>query len=76
MDLQQVIYTHIPGKNKQSSGGWTSFNCPCCVEEGEPRLDTRMRGVFEVTATPYHTTVLTVDSLQVIETAEYLTRSF
>ena len=44
MDLQQVIYTHIPGKNKQSSGGWTSFNCPCCVEEGEPRLDTRMRG--------------------------------
>ena len=44
MDLQQVIFTHIPGKNRQSSGGWTSFNCPCCIEEGEPRLDTRMRG--------------------------------
>ena len=44
MDLQQVIYRHIPGKNRQASGGWLSFNCPCCIEEGEPRLDTRMRG--------------------------------
>ena len=44
MDLQQVIFTHIPGKNRQSSGGWTSFNCPCCIEEGESRLDNRMRG--------------------------------
>ena len=48
------IYTYA-GKNKQSSGGWTSFNCPCCVEEGEPRLDTECVGVFEVTASiSYH----------------------
>ena len=75
MDLQQVIYTHIPGKNKQSSGGWTSFNCPV-VSRKANRLDNECVGVFEVTATHHHTTVLTVDSLQVIETAEYLTRSF
>ena len=44
MDLHQKIYQHVPGKNRQASGGWLSFNCPCCVGEGEPRLDNRMRG--------------------------------
>ena len=27
-----------------ASGGWLSFNCPCCVDNGEARSDTRMRG--------------------------------
>ena len=44
MDLQQVIYSNLPHQRRNSSGGWTSFNCPCCVDNGEARNDTRMRG--------------------------------
>ena len=44
MDLQQVIYSNLPHQRRNSSGGWTSFNCPCCVDNGEARDDTRMRG--------------------------------
>ena len=44
MELQQSVYQFIPGKTRQSSGGWLSFNCPCCVDQGEARSDTRMRG--------------------------------
>ena len=44
MNLEQEVYSLVPGKSRQSSGGWLSFNCPCCVYEGESRSDTRMRG--------------------------------
>lgn len=44
MNLQQVIYSSLPQPQRASSGGWMSFNCPCCVDNGEPRRDTRMRG--------------------------------
>ena len=44
MELQQTVYSFIPGKTRQSSGGWLSFNCPCCIDQGESRADTRMRG--------------------------------
>ena len=44
MELQQSVFQFIPGKTRQSSGGWLSFNCPCCIDQGESRADTRMRG--------------------------------
>lgn len=44
MNLQEVVLTNIPSHNRHSSGGWLSFNCPCCVDQGEPRPDTKMRG--------------------------------
>ena len=44
MEIQQVLYSHLPHKRRQSSGGWLSFNCPCCIENGEARNDTRLRG--------------------------------
>lgn len=44
MDLVQVLHSHVPGKTRNSSGGWISFNCPCCISQGESRADTRMRG--------------------------------
>lgn len=44
MDLQQVVFSHLPHQRRQASGGWLSFNCPCCVDNGEARHDTRMRG--------------------------------
>lgn len=44
MEIQQSIYQYLPHQRRQSSGGWLSFNCPCCVDNGEARNDTRMRG--------------------------------
>ena len=44
MDLQQVVFSHLPHQRRQASGGWLSFNCPCCVDNGEARPDIRMRG--------------------------------
>ena len=44
MDLQQIILTNLPPNRRPSSGGWLSFNCPCCIDNGEARNDTRMRG--------------------------------
>ena len=37
------IVQYIPGKRKQASSGWISFNGPCCVHNGES-LDRRQRG--------------------------------
>lgn len=56
MNLQEVVATHIPSNSRNSSGGWRSFNCPCCVDNGEPRPDTRMRGGirFETDLISYH----------------------
>lgn len=44
MNLEQVVYSHLPAERRNSLGGWTSFNCPCCVENGEPRPDQYGRG--------------------------------
>ena len=44
MEIQQSIYQYLPHQRRQSSGGRLSFNCPCCVDNGEARNDTRMRG--------------------------------
>lgn len=37
------ILNYIQGKRKTSSSGWTSFNAPCCIHNGETQ-DKRMRG--------------------------------
>ena len=37
------IVQYLPGKRKQSSSGWISFNGPCCVHNGESQ-DKRQRG--------------------------------
>jgi hypothetical protein len=42
MSVYDELLTLIPRK-KQSPNGWTSFNAPCCVYNGESR-DTKRRG--------------------------------
>jgi hypothetical protein len=37
------IVSYLPAKRKTSSSGWTSFNAPCCVHNGENQ-DRRSRG--------------------------------
>jgi hypothetical protein len=37
------IVQYLPGKRKQSTSGWISFNGPCCVHNGES-MDKRQRG--------------------------------
>ena len=37
------VLNYINGKRKRSSSGWTSFNAPCCIHNGESP-DKRMRG--------------------------------
>lgn len=41
--LTQFVTGLLPGKRKTSSNGWTSFNAPCCIHNGET-ADTRGRG--------------------------------
>jgi hypothetical protein len=41
--LQADLLSYLPFKRKQTSGGWLSFNAPCCEHNGESR-DTRQRG--------------------------------
>jgi Toprim-like len=37
------ILSYLPARRKTSSSGWTSFNAPCCVHNGENQ-DRRSRG--------------------------------
>jgi hypothetical protein len=37
------IHAYLPAKRKTSSSGWTSFNAPCCIHNGENQ-DRRQRG--------------------------------
>ena len=37
------VIAFLPGKRKQTSGGWISFNAPCCVYNSES-ADRRQRG--------------------------------
>lgn len=41
------ILSYLPGKRKQSSSGWISFNAPCCVHNGE-NADRRSRGGIKI----------------------------
>ena len=42
-DIQSSLLSLLPSKRKNTSGGWLSFNAPCCVHRGE-RPDNRLRG--------------------------------
>lgn len=37
------VLSFLPGKKKQTSSGWVSFNAPCCVHRGNSQ-DRRQRG--------------------------------
>ena len=41
--IQESVHTVLPAKRKQASGGWTTFDSPCCHHRGES-MDTRGRG--------------------------------
>jgi hypothetical protein len=42
-EIQASLLALLPPKRKQTTGGWTSFNAPCCQYRGESR-DDRARG--------------------------------
>lgn len=42
------ILSYLPAKRKSTSSGWTSFNAPCCVHNGESQ-DRRQRGGIKTT---------------------------
>lgn len=46
-DIQSALLALLPSKRKLTSGGWTSFNAPCCHRRGE-RPDDRLRGGVKV----------------------------
>ena len=37
------VTSFLPGKRKQTSSGWISFNAPCCIHRGDSQ-DKRQRG--------------------------------
>ena len=46
-DIQSALLSLLPPKRKLTSGGWTSFDAPCCQHRGEGH-DTRLRGGIRV----------------------------
>ena len=42
------VQNYLPGKRKNTASGWTSFNAPCCVHNGESQ-DRRQRGGIKIT---------------------------
>ena len=45
--LQSSILNKVH-KGKKTPSGWVSFNCPMCVENGEPTPDKKQRGGFKL----------------------------
>ena len=41
--IQSTILTSLPAGRKKTPSGWTSFNAPCCVHNGET-ADKKKRG--------------------------------
>ena len=46
-DIQSALLALLPSKRKLTTGGWTSFNAPCCHHRGEGH-DTKLRGGIRV----------------------------
>jgi len=42
------VVSFLPGKRKQTTSGWISFNAPCCVHRGDSQ-DKRQRGGLKPT---------------------------
>ena len=53
--VSDVITAYLPAKRKTTPSGWTSFNAPCCVHNGNT-ADTRGRGglISEGDTVSYH----------------------
>jgi hypothetical protein len=47
--IQSTILTSLPAGRKKTPSGWTSFNAPCCVHNGESQ-DKKKRGGIMTTA--------------------------
>ncbi len=47
--IQQTVLQLLPARRKTGQNGWTSFNAPCCVHNGET-ADTRGRGGVKTNA--------------------------
>lgn len=41
--ISETLISYLPGKRKTTPSGWTTFNAPCCVYNGETQ-DTKQRG--------------------------------
>jgi hypothetical protein len=41
--VQETLSLHLPSKRKTTPSGWTSFNAPCCIHNGDS-ADKRQRG--------------------------------
>ena len=44
--VQDFVKNAIPANWRTNPTGWTSGNCPMCIENGESRPDTKGRGGF------------------------------
>jgi hypothetical protein len=42
------LVAYLPARRKNTASGWTSFNAPCCVHNGES-ADRRLRGGIKIT---------------------------
>ena len=53
--VSDILTAYLPAKRKTTPSGWTSFNAPCCIHNGE-NADTRGRGgvIHEGEAVSYH----------------------
>ena len=53
--IQDFATNLLPGKRRTTPSGWTSFNAPCCIHQGES-ADTRSRGGirFDGSGVSYH----------------------
>jgi hypothetical protein len=44
--VETTLRAHLPAL-KPASNGWLTINCPVCVQNGQPRSDTKHRGGFK-----------------------------
>lgn len=45
--IKEYAKSIVPASWRETSTGWISGNCPVCVDNGEPRNDTKRRGGFK-----------------------------
>ena len=43
----ETVLTFLPAKRKTTPSGWTSFNAPCCIHNGETRDQKQRGGVIQ-----------------------------
>jgi len=41
--VSDILTAYLPAKRKTTPSGWTSFNAPCCIHNGDS-ADKRQRG--------------------------------